>query len=142
MSTNTSIIHTVEKSEELVMLEKKSCPYVYNWEWGLLFCRFFFFLFFSLGKLNCRNFNIFFFFPPLKTPHKKLGSCVLANQRQAADQRPDLTGSRRGQCTHQKKQELPNRFCSLFSPAESLKLNTLIMPVISYCSASCLQPGN
>lgn len=140
MSSDTNIIYNVKKPKELVMLGKKLPLYVQLRMRPLILLLFF--LFFLLGKLNCKNFNFFFFFH-LKMPHKKLGSCVFTNQRQSAGQRLDLTGNKKGQCTYQKKQELPNRFFSLFNPPKSLKLNTLTdMPVSSYCSASCLQPRN
>lgn len=136
MSSDTTIIYSVEKPKELVMLGKKMSFYVQLRMTPLLLLLFLFFYSFHWENSTVEISTSSFFGFSLKTPHKKLGSWVIA------DQRPDLTGNVRGQHSYQKKQELPNRFFSLFNPAESLKLNTLIMPVISYCSASCLQPGN
>lgn len=70
MRCNTTIIYNVEKPKELVMLEKY-WPYVYNWEWGFLLCSFFFSILFT-GKTQLQKVqHPFFFFPLLKTPHKK-----------------------------------------------------------------------
>lgn len=129
---------------------RENHSYVYNWAWGLLINPLFFFSnYFSLGRIQQQNFNIYFFLKkhqPNVTKQTKSNAWILCLQiKDKKLTKPthfDRKCKRSLYLSERIKHKVSNRFCFLVNPAASLKLNTVIMPVISYCSASCLQPGN
>lgn len=71
MSSDITIIYNVEKAKELIMLgkKKKVLLYITKKEASYSF-------FYSFHWENSTAEILTFFFSPLKTPHKKLASCV------------------------------------------------------------------